>query len=328
MLREQAEQFRDPVSGEPMRLEVSVEKEGCIVEGAFSRSGRVYPIVRGVPRFSPRENYAQSFGFQWQTYSTTQLDSKAMWSHVSERRLFDDTGWSTHLGGQRILEAGSGMGRFTEILAPTGATIATFDYSPAVDANFANNGLFENISFAQADIMSPPFEIGSFDKVLCIGVVQHTPSPRKAFASLVRFLKPGGEIFIDCYRLHWKSLFRGKYYVRPITRHLPADVLHRLIELHVGWLFPLTGRLHDLIGPKAAKLSWALAMADYRDRFDVDEKVAREYTMLDTFDMLAPKFDRPQTIAQVRSWFESEQLVDIDVRPGSNGIVARGRRPL
>jgi SAM-dependent methyltransferase len=327
VLREQAEQLRDPVSGQPMKLEVSIEQDGHIIEGALSRSGRVYPIVRGIPRFCPRENYAESFGFQWQTYSTTQLDSKAVWAQVSERRLFDDTGWSSKLAGQRILEAGSGMGRFTEILAPTGASISTFDYSRAVDANFANNRRFDNVTFAQADILNPPFEAGSFDKVLCIGVVQHTPSPKKAFASLARFLKPGGEIFIDCYRLHWKSLFRGKYYVRPITRRLPADLLHKLIELHVGWLFPLTGRLHHLIGPKAAKVSWALAMADYRDRFDVDETVAREYAMLDTFDMLAPRYDRPQTLAEVRRWFEDERLTDIDVRPGSNGIVARGRRP-
>jgi len=31
--------------------------------------GQTYPIVRGLPRFVPASNYAQSFGFQWNRYA-------------------------------------------------------------------------------------------------------------------------------------------------------------------------------------------------------------------------------------------------------------------
>ncbi len=310
-----------------MALEVTKTAQDQVDEGFLVSQGGRHPIVRGIPRFCSPDNYADSFGYQWQTWATTQLDSVAQWGQESRRRLFSDTGWPEQMPGQKILEAGSGMGRFTEVLASTGAQISTFDYSQAVDANRQNNGRFQNVSWAQADIFQPPYALASFDKVLCVGVVQHTPSPSRAFDSLVRFVKPGGEIFIDCYRLNWRSLLKGKYYVRPLTRKMPAPLLKKLIELHVGWLFPVTGKLHELIGPSAAKVSWGLAMADYRGIHQVDEATAKEYALLDTFDMLAPAYDRPQTLATVRGWLQKNGLVDIRVEPGSNGIIAFGRKP-
>ena len=54
-------------------------------------------------------------------------------------RLFNVTGWDKRLKGEKILEVGSGAGRFTEILLGTGAEITSFDYSNAVTANYNNN---------------------------------------------------------------------------------------------------------------------------------------------------------------------------------------------
>ena len=51
----------------------------------------VYPIVDGIPRFVADDNYAGSFGFQWNTHEKTQLDSYTG-RPISERRLFDVTG--------------------------------------------------------------------------------------------------------------------------------------------------------------------------------------------------------------------------------------------
>ena len=327
MLPSALEHLRDPESGARLTLRAARERDGHVVEGVLT-GAREYEIVDEIPRFCPRDNYATSFGYQWRKYSTTQLDSKTTWDNQSARRLFGESGWPRDLAGERVLEAGCGMGRFTELLAETGAEICTFDYSRAVDANLQNNRRFKNISYAQADIFHPPYERGSFDRVLCIGVLQHTPSPKKAFMSLTRFLRPGGRIFIDSYRLTWKKLLQGKYYLRPITRLLPPEVLHRAVRTHVNLLFPLTGALHDVVGHTIArKLSWALVMADYRGLYPMEEGLARELAELDTFDMLSPAYDRPATIGMVRRWFEHAGLIDVDVRPGLNGIIASGRRP-
>ena len=41
-----------------------------------SGCGATYPIVAFVPRFVPSENYAGNFGFQWNEYTDTQIDSR------------------------------------------------------------------------------------------------------------------------------------------------------------------------------------------------------------------------------------------------------------
>jgi 2-polyprenyl-3-methyl-5-hydroxy-6-metoxy-1,4-benzoquinol methylase len=190
-----------------------------VLSGALVGESDRFPIVGGIPRFCHAENYTRTFGYQWTVFSTAQLDSRARWGNVSERRLFAETEWPRRMDGNRILEAGCGMGRFTEVLARTGAAVFAFDSSAAVESNRTNNGSLGNVHFAQADIYAPPYEKESFDRILCVGVIQHCPSPRRAFETLVPFLKPGGEIVIDVYRLSWRCLLLGKYYLRPLTRH-------------------------------------------------------------------------------------------------------------
>src|SRR5262249_34975362 len=196
-----------------------------------------------IPRFCSIENYAHTFGYEWKSFATTQLDSRSPWGDVSEVRLFNGTAWPRRMAGDRILEVGSGMGRFTEVLARTGAEGFTFDYSVAVEANAKNNGGFTNIHFAQADVYAPPYAKSSFDRILCIGVLQHCPSPRRAFEALVPFLKPGGEIAIDVYRLSWRCLFFGKYYLRPATRRLRPETVHRFVKTHLRSAYPFSGSI-------------------------------------------------------------------------------------
>jgi 2-polyprenyl-3-methyl-5-hydroxy-6-metoxy-1,4-benzoquinol methylase len=311
------EDYRDPYTGE--RLSYTGNDVLASTSNEFS-------VVRGIPRFVPLENYAASFGYQWQRFSKTQLDSRASWGGQSGKRLLEETGWPSNLNGQRILEAGSGMGRFTEVLARSGARVFTFDYSTAIDANYENNRAFENVSFAQADIYHPPYEPGSFDKVLCLGVLQHCPSPKRAFLKLTKFLRPGGEIVIDVYRLSWKSLLQGKYYLRALTSWIPPEPLAKCVKSFVGLLYPATGLIHSVDHGFARRLSLLFGMADYRGVFDADDAALRELAELDTFDMLAPAYDRPQTLGAVSSWFREAGLVDVRIRPGYNGIEAKGKR--
>ena len=325
--RSDAGAYRHPATGRALELVVEHADGEEVITGALVADGERFPIVDGIPRFVPLENYASSFGFQWQRFPTSQLDSRAVWRGESERRLFAETGWPRRLEGQTVLEAGSGMGRFTEVLARAGAEVFTFDYSAAVAANRANNGRFANAHFAQADIYAPPFAPAGFDKVLCLGVLQHTPRPKAAFLSLTRFLRPGGEIVVDVYRLGWRSLLTPKYYLRPLTRRLPPPTLLRLVRLQAGWVLPVTGWVQRRVGRIGRNLSWVLGVADYRGVLPIDDATARELAELDTFDMFAPAYDRPQTLRAVRSWFAEAGLEDVAVEPGYNGIQGRGRRP-
>ncbi len=96
-----------------------------------------YIIKDGIPRFVQLENYADSFGFEWDIHSRTQIDS-LNGTTISRDRFFNETGWPDKMHGQRILEAGFGSGRFTEIALSTGAEVSTFDLSQAVEIAVRN----------------------------------------------------------------------------------------------------------------------------------------------------------------------------------------------
>ena len=53
-----------------------------------------------------------------------------------------------------------------------------------------------------------------------------------------------------------------------------------------------------------------------------------QWAILDIFDTYTPAHDHPKSLESVRSWFLDARFVDIDVRPGLNGVVGSGLRPI
>lgn len=280
-----------------------------------------YQVHNSVPRFVSEENYAQSFGFQWSIHQKTQLDSYTGLS-VSRKRLFDVTGWPAKMPGQRILEAGSGAGRFTECLTETGAEIFSFDYSNAVNANWRNNGQCDRLQLFQADMRKLPLKIGSFDKVMCLGVLQHTPNPSESFQFLAEMVRPGGELVIDVYRRDFLALLQWKYVLRPLTKRVPQHALYKAISWVVPLLQPVAKNMRRVAGRAGARIA---PIVDF-SHLGLSEELNKEWTILDTFDMYAPAYDRPQTHDQVGQWYRAAGFEDVVVASGPNGLVGRGRR--
>lgn len=286
-----------------------------------------YPVRGGIPRFVPAANYASGFGLQWNTHARTQYDS-ANGTRISETRFFAQTRLPRSLAGQRVLEVGSGSGRFTEIIAATGATVVSLEYSTAVDANAASNGRRPNVLIVQGDLYRMPLRPATFDRVVCIGVLQHTPDVKRSFLTLPRYLRPGGHLAVDIYRRPRgiRRLFNTRYWVRPLTRRVRPDRLYRMTSAYVRGMWPLA-RLIGRIPKVGRKLNWMLLIGSYHGMYDLSDEQMREWAVLDTFDMLAPAYDEPQDIETVRAWFEEAGLVEAEVVFGYNGIEGRGRRP-
>lgn len=285
------------------------------------KCGYSVPIKNNIPRFVPENNYANSFGFQWNRHRKTQLDSYSGLP-ISRDRLFLVTQWEVDLSGQRILEAGSGAGRFTEILLQTGAMLYTFDYSEAVDANFANNGQNSNLALFQGDIFHIPLPPASFDKVMCLGVLQHTPEPERAFRSLAAMVRPGGELVIDVYANTLIARLQWYYLLRPITRRMDKDKLYRLISNWAPRLIPLARLLRAIAGRAGARL---VPIAEY-SHYGLSPEINKEWAILDTFDMYSPAHDHPQSMSTVKRWFETAGFTEVTVRRGPNGVVGKGRK--
>jgi SAM-dependent methyltransferase len=280
-----------------------------------------YPVVNGIPRFVPVDNYGGSFGLQWNRHRRTQLDSHTGLP-ISRNRLFEVTGWPERMDGETILEAGSGAGRFTEILLATGAEVFSFDYSSAVEANRLNNGHNPNLHLFQGDIFRIPLRKEAFDRVICLGVLQHTPDPRKAFESLARHVRPGGVLVVDVYTKRLRSLLGWKYLLRPVTKRMEKELLHGIVSSVVPPLLPLARFLRRVAGRAGARL---LPIVEY-SHLGLPSELNREWAILDTFDMYSPAHDHPQSLGTVKDWFREAGFRDVKVGFGANGIVGKGQK--
>lgn len=282
-----------------------------------------YPVVRCIPRFVASDNYASNFGLEWTLHAQTQFDSHSGLP-ISRNRFFDETGWSGDLSGQLVLEVGSGSGRFTEPAASTGAFVVSMDYSYAVEANYKSNGDKPNVLIVQGDVYHMPFRPRSFDKLFCFGMLQHTPDVAGAFRALPPMLKPGGALVVDVYKKTFLATALGtKYWVRWLTRRMDPDRLYRFTKRWVDVMWPLCTVIRRVprIGPS---INWRLLVADY-SAWGLQGEVLKEWAYLDTFDMLSPRYDSPQTLATLRRWFEDAGMEGVDVRYGHNAVEGRGR---
>lgn len=310
----------------------AVEVGGKVQTGILrSANGSEYQIVDFIPRFVPEDNYCENFGFQWKKHAKTQLDRFSD-TNVSEERFFNESKWDRDLSGQTMVEVGSGAGRFTPHAASTGATVVSLDFSQAVEANYEHNGHLENLLIIQADLYNLPLRQGYFDKLICFGVLQHTPDVKKSFDALPKLIRNGGQMAIDCYVRNEgfvgtiKQALKTKYWARCITRHMPAERLYGMCRVYVSTLWPVVCLVSKIpkIGPKLVRF---MVIADNGRGMGLDDKQRREWAVLDTFDWLSPAYDSPQKRSTIQYWMESAGLENIDVHYGYNGVEARGQNP-
>lgn len=298
-------------------------------EGFLDPAGRLFPLRDGVACLADDDGYAKSFGYQWERFARTQLGSA-----VTRERFFATTGWrAEELAGVRVLEVGCGAGRFTRVLLEdTSAELYSLDYSRAVWVNRRNHAAeADRLRLFQASVYHLPFPPRSFERVFCLGVLQHTPDFRRSLRCLAEMVAPGGELAVDFYPIRgpWTKL-HAKYLLRPLTRWLPHAWLLRLIEANVDWLLACSALLQRA---RLGVLTRFLPLCDVRGTLPqgLSRSELREWAVLDTFDMFSPAHDHPQRVSTVARWVREAGLEVTyagDVRfAGQRAAVVRAVRP-
>lgn len=285
----------------------------------------IYPIINSIPRFVPLNNYSDSFGMQWNIHNKDQHDTYSK-INASQERFENETKWDKRLEGEIIIEAGCGAGRFTNFAAQTGAMVLSFDYSIAVEASYKHHGHLKNVCIVQADIYNMPFPDKIADKIFCLGVLQHTPSPKDSLLSLTTKLKSGGKLVADNYPFLRTTWFNTKYWVRPITRYLNHKILYWWCQKHVKFMWPIFKLNRKLFSPKRAnRINWRLLVPDYTSTGLSEDKL-KQWAVMDLFDMLAPRYDNPVRLKTFKTWFKELGYKNIDVHIGYNGCEGRGTK--
>lgn len=273
-------------------------------------------MVRGVLRFVEAQNYAASFGWQWNRYSKTQLDETG--GSFADEAFRKRTGIRPEeLRGKLILDVGCGMGRFAEVATRWGARVVGIDLSAACEVAARNLGEREFVAL-QADVLQLPFAPESFDCIYSIGVLHHTPDCERAFKRLPQYLKPDGTIAIWLYSAYNKW-YRFSDLYRKFTCRISPRTLNAFFRVAVPLLYNTDRVLRKvpLIGPPAAGFVHHVFPVNLGPRPDV--------RILDTLDWYSPEYQSKHTYEQVFRWFESCGLDTLTV--GELTLGMRGHKP-
>lgn len=225
-----------------------------------------YRVVRGVPRFADlgkveadKAATAENFGWQWKNF--TQEDDR-----YSEQFL----GWlqpvkPDFFQGKTVLEGGCGKGRHTKLAAEWGAKeVVGIDLGEAVDSAFDLTRHLPNAHIVQCDIFKLPLK-KAFDYAFSVGVLHHTPDPKKAFLSLVSRIKNGGHMSAWIYGAENNEWITK--YVNPVregfTSKISQPVLYQLSKLPTLSLFLTTKLLYRPANIAAKPIADKLFYNDY-----------------------------------------------------------------
>lgn len=270
--------------------------------------GAKYGLHKGVYRFVPTDCYTSSFSFQWKKETPQYFSSEGI--EATERSLRKLHITPELVRGKLVLDAGCGMGRFTEVLSRWGANCVAVDLSEAVEIAQAHFHDRPNIVFLQADVKKLPFPLENFDIILSWGVLHHTDNTEAAFKAVARHLKPGGTMSVYVYGKN--KGFRRKMITayRHVTRRMPPRLLYALCTLagplHYVYKIPVVGTI-------------------LRELIPISRQQTARERIIETFDTYSPRYIWYQTFPEVQRWFIEAGMTD--VRVYDPPINATGRRP-
>jgi ubiquinone/menaquinone biosynthesis C-methylase UbiE len=294
----------------------------------FICNDTICPVIDGIPRFVESGSYASLFGDQWKEYKKTQLDSYTN-TTISKDRMDRCLGpLKDSIAGKLVLETGCGAGRFTEVLLQKRTKLVSSDISSAVEVNQENFPVNDNHLIVQADINDMPFEDETFDIVICMGVIQHTPSPETTIASLYSLIKKGGWLVIDNYTFMKSYFLRTAPFFRMYLKRKNPEYTIPYTKKMVKRLLPLHKKFQ-----KSKLLSMLLnrvspVITYYRARPQLSERMQEQWAMLDTHDSLTDWYKHFRTTRSIRHTLKKLGGQEIWCEYGGNGVEARCQKPL
>jgi ubiquinone/menaquinone biosynthesis C-methylase UbiE/uncharacterized protein YbaR (Trm112 family) len=335
-----------PNTGEPLKLHVFQETEPPgsaslpeayrkeIVSGVLTtESGRVYPIVDAVPRFTddplsshteftqkyaPQLNAIQaakdqmkreedayddirrSFSDEWSLFDY-ESDNTWGWNLDQRKEVFlgDVALSSQQLPGKLLLDAGCGNGSLTAKLSDFGLEIVGLDLHDGLvraqreKARFAGDRA-HLVHYVQGNLVKPPFRKNTFDLIYSSGVIHHTPDSKKTFEQIYPLVKTGGRVYVWVYGERPFAVVVFQWAGRQARKVLPLKALYYICR-GLSPIYKVSSETLD-----------KLNLMKFRKR------TTREIT-LDLFDAFSPQFNHRHKPDEVMSWFREHQFQNIHV---------------
>lgn len=265
-----------------------------------------------------RDRTAESFGYVWQRFSDLEPESQVRFHFRQRMRPHPPE----LLGGWLVLDVGSGSGINSRLAGDLGASVVAVDLSSAIDVTRASTP--PSVLTVQADAERLPFEHGTFDFVMSMGVLHHLPDTERALRSIAAYARPNCHVHIYLYWMptrRWHRLvLAGVKATHAVTSRLPSRVVHLFCypAAALSWLL-FVGPYRLLRGRRRARrIAGALPLKAYADTSSTALVGA-------LFDYLHTPIQTRFTREQVVSMMTASQLTDVEVI-ADNGWIADGRR--
>jgi SAM-dependent methyltransferase/uncharacterized protein YbaR (Trm112 family) len=271
----------------------------------------------GAAELALKRRTAASFAYEWKRFGMLRDEWRKNFLDYM-RPLSPD--W---FADKLVLDVGTGSGRHSYWASRLGARVAAVDLGESIDVARAN--LPREALTVEADADDLPFDEGTFDLVMMIGVLHHLPDPQRALASITPYARPGGVVRLYVY---WQPPWRWHRSVLDLV-----STARRVTVRMPHWL------LHLLCVPLAALL-FAVFVLPYRlmRRMDSLHSVA-EYLPLktyadysfqvcvnDQFDRFSAPIERRYEREEVERLLTGAGLVDTRVT-AHHGWLGAGLRP-
>jgi SAM-dependent methyltransferase len=321
------------------RCQGSLQLDSRASEGADHLEGTLgctqcrteYPLHKGVPRLLPEaaqvSKEAQAtvdrFGEQWNEFDF-------LGEHYEQQFL----GWIApnspeSFRGEVVLEGGCGKGRHSALIARFGAKdVIAVDLGSAVEAAYRNTRSYENVHVVQADLFNLPIRKGTVDTAFSVGVLHHTPDPRRAFMELVGRVRPGGRAIAWVYgKENNEWILKVVDPVRrKVTSKLPHKAVYQLSKVPAAmvWLAsrglyrPLSKPPFDLVGKRLFYHAYLTAISSF--------PFAEVHSIV--HDHLTPPIATYLSREEFEEWFREAQLERVTVSwHNENSWRGTGYRP-
>jgi SAM-dependent methyltransferase len=163
--------------------------------------------------------------------------------------------------GRRVLDAGAGIGTFTDRAARVGAEVVALEPEPAFAGHLRERfAACPEVTVVEGAAESGSKEIGAdFDSVLCLNVLEHVPDDAAALGALRGRLVSGGRLLLlvpaheRLYGAYDRAVGHERRYARARLRRLLEEAGFAVETLRyvnpvgaLGWLVRI--RLHRSAG--------------------------------------------------------------------------------
>jgi SAM-dependent methyltransferase len=173
------------------------------------------------------------------------IDGQHWWFAGRQQIVLGEIGRLPVAAPARVLDVGCGSGRILEQLSRLGSLAGLDSSEDSIAA--ARDRVVGDIRLGLAE--SLPWEDESFDLVLALDVIEHTPDDRRTLREMLRVTRPGGRLVltVPAYELLWSDhdVASGHY-----RRYRRRTLRPALIE--AGWEVERLTAFNSWLLPAAA----------------------------------------------------------------------------